>query len=87
GAVIVGAGLNVTSSGLLSTQIQSVNGKTDQYLVLTANDVGAIPSDQIDKPGGVAGLSAIPNGSSNPTDNYVYGRIKNTKLPLGAVYI
>lgn len=42
GVMQVGAGLNVTGLGVVSTQIQSINGKTDQNVMLTAPDVGAI---------------------------------------------
>lgn len=42
GGVIVGAGLNVTVNGTLSTVIQSVNGQSVAAVNLTAADVGAI---------------------------------------------
>ncbi len=64
GGVIVGAGLNVASSGLLSTQIQSVNGKTDQSLVLDAADVGAASLTQL---GGFAGASQFAAATVNIT--------------------
>lgn len=76
GAVVVGAGLNVSPTGTLSTQIQSVNGKTDQNIVLAATDVGAIATTQINAPGGVPSLD-------NGADPYVFGRIPFYENTLG----
>ncbi|QBQ74668.1 tail collar [Burkholderia phage BcepSauron] len=86
GAVIVGAGLTVDSTGLLKTQIQTVNGYSNANIVLSASDVGAIPTTQKGQPGGVATLDQN-TGSAGPTDGYVYGRVPRAQLPLGAVYV
>lgn len=64
GGVIVGAGLNVASSGVLSTQIQSVNGKTDQAIVLAASDVGAASLTQL---GGFSGTEQFSTATINIT--------------------
>jgi hypothetical protein len=81
GVVQVGTGLNVTGQGLLSTQIQSINGKTDQALVLTASDVGAIPITALDAQGGVP---VLDSGTNNPaTDPYQYGRMRFWENTLG----
>lgn len=83
GVVIVGAGLNVTGGGLLSTQIQSVNGKTDQFLTLAASDVAAVPISGYDQQGGVPQNSLSPNVPQLATDPYTYNRIAFQRLPLG----
>lgn len=81
GVVQVGTGLNVTAQGLLSTQIQSINGKTDQALVLTAADVGAIPITALDAQ---AGVPVLDSGTNNPaTDPYQYGRMRFWENTLG----
>lgn len=81
GVVQVGTGLNVTAQGLLTTQIQSINGKTDQNLVLAATDVGAIPSSSLDQQGGVP---VLDSGTNSPaTDPYQYGRMRFWENTLG----
>jgi len=60
GVMQVGDGLNVVG-GLVSTQIQAVNGKSDQFITLTAEDVGAIPMDQLGVQAGAAELNLDPN--------------------------
>jgi hypothetical protein len=73
---MVGTGLNVTSAGVVSTQIQTVNGKNDQNIVLSATDVSAVPTSAYDSYGGVATLDAPdPNSLVPATDPFVYGRI------------
>jgi hypothetical protein len=74
GGVIVGAGLNITGTGTLSTQIQSVNGQTNQFVTLSASDVGAIATTELNVQGGVPSLD-LNTGTANPaTDPYTYGR-------------
>lgn len=81
GVVQVGTGLNITAQGLLSTQIQSINGKTDQNLVLTPSDIGAIPTTSLDAQGGVP---VLDSGTNNPaTDPYQYGRMRFWENTLG----
>lgn len=81
GIVQVGAGLNVTAQGVLSTQIQSINGKTNQAVVLSASDVGAIPTTSLDAQGGVP---VLDSGTNNPaTDPYQFGRMRFWENTLG----
>ncbi len=83
GSVIVGTGLNVTPSGVLTTQIQTINGKNDQFLTLTAADVSAVSTLTINQQGGVPGLSTTPNDPALDSDTYTYGRIPFNTIPLG----
>jgi hypothetical protein len=83
GVIIVGAGLNVTSGGLLSTQIQSVNGKTNQFIILSASDVNAVATSQLDAAGGVPELDATPGPAVPATDPFVYGRMRFWENTLG----
>jgi hypothetical protein len=83
GSVIVGTGLNVTPSGVLTTQIQTINGKNDQFLTLTAADVSAVSTSTINQQGGVPGLSTTPNDPALDSDTYTYGRIPFNTIPLG----
>lgn len=81
GVVQVGNGLNVTAQGLISTQIQSVNGKADQNIVLTPSDVQAIPITALDANGGVP---VLDSGANNPaTDAYQFGRMRFWENTLG----
>lgn len=94
GVMQVGDGLNVVG-GLVSTQIQAVNGKSDQFITLTAEDVGAIPLDQLGVQAGAAELNLDPNPpviSDPPTaaDNnalalsdYIYRRLLPNESELG----
>ncbi|QDH83713.1 tail fiber protein [Achromobacter phage Motura] len=81
GGVIVGAGLSVTAPGVLSTKIQAVNGKSDAFIILTAADVGAIPTSEKNMQGGVAALQRDPSPVPTPTpsqealSDFVYKRI------------
>lgn len=88
GTVQVGAGLNVSGGGLLSTKIQTINGfdgSITPFVVLAASDVGAIASSVIDQPGGVPSLNAAPGGSPNPlTDPYTYSRVPFYENTLGS---
>jgi hypothetical protein len=86
GVVQIGAGLNVTGGGVLSTVIQSVNSKTSTNVVLTATDVGAIPVTSINIQGGVAGLDTTPNTPALATDVYTYGRMKFFDNTLGTLW-
>jgi len=85
GSVVVGAGLNITTGGTLSTQIQTVNGKNDQNIILTAEDIGALDATTIGAQGGVAGpLDEDPD--EDPDDpilsDYQYGRLLEDQLPM-----
>ncbi|QRE00298.1 hypothetical protein [Burkholderia phage BCSR5] len=85
GIMQVGDGLNVTGNGLVSTQIQSVNGHKDQDIVLTADDVQAIPAPEKDQEGGVASLTARnPDDPTQADDEYTFGRVPFRELPFGA---
>lgn len=86
GSVIVGSGLSVTGLGVLSTNLQTVNGKspTSGNVQLTATDVAAIPTSQLGIPGGVATLT-ITTGTAQPTDFWTYGRIPVGQIALGTV--
>jgi len=81
GVVQVGAGLNVTGGGILSTQIQSINGKSDQFTVLSASDVGAVATTAV---GAQNGVAALDTGSVTPaTDPYTFGRLLFVENTLG----
>lgn len=98
GAVVVSTGLAVTPTGYLSTNIHSVNGHNGingplgpetADIVLTAADVGALDASIVGVQGGVAGyLDEDP--SATPADqnvsDYIYGRLSQEQLPLGALY-
>ncbi len=93
GVVAVGDGLGINGTGHLYTKIQTINGKnpdSNYDVALTADDIGAVSTDRINRQGGVAGLDA--DNSDPPMDetlaNYVYGRIGIDQLPLGGwVYV
>lgn len=101
GAVIIGTGLTVDLAGVARTQIQSVNGHNGiigpdgnpetPNIILSPQDVGAIPEYLIGAQGGVAGpLNEDP--VDPPPDlqvsDYIYGRMPMDQLPLGAyVYV
>jgi hypothetical protein len=83
GVIQVGAGLNITTAGILSTQIQSVNGKSNAFINLTASDVNAIPIASLDAQGGVPQLDA-PTASPNPaTDPFTFARMRFWENTLG----
>jgi hypothetical protein len=83
GVVIVGTGLNVSNVGVLSTQIQSVNGYSVQNIQLQASDVGAIASSEIDAYNGVPSLNASPGAAVPATDPFTYGRMNFWQNTLG----
>lgn len=77
GSVIVGAGLAIDGSGVLSTALRTVNGRSPDPLTgdvqVEASDISAIPYEEKGEPGGVATLSGDPD---NPApDPYLEGRI------------
>jgi hypothetical protein len=82
GIIQVGTGLNVTSQGLLSTVIQSVNGHSEQDIVLTSIDVGAIPNTAYDQQAGVPQLDSSANPNT-ATDPYTFGRMQFWQNTLG----
>jgi hypothetical protein len=87
GVISVGAGLSVTSAGALSTNIQTINGHSDQNTVLTATDVGAVPEASVDTYGGVPSLSIVDTTNTNPaTDPFTYGRMGFWQNTLGTWY-
>ncbi len=99
GVMSVGAGLRVTPAGAVSTNIQSVNGHngtTDPQgnpetpnIMLSAEDVGAVPAASVGAQGGVPGPMTIDPVDPPPDPNYsdyVYGRMPQDQLPLGALY-
>lgn len=82
GGVLVGSGLSVTTAGLLSTNVQSVNGETGAVF-LNAASVGAVPSSDVNAQGGVPSLD-INTGTANAnTDPYTYGRVPFYQSTLG----
>ncbi len=84
GGVVVGTGLNVTPGGILSTQIQTINGMNTQFLTLTAFDVGAVATSSVNAQGGVASLDQ-PSTSVPATDPYTFGRVPFFEIPLGTL--
>jgi hypothetical protein len=84
GVVSVGAGLNITGTGVLSTQIQSVNGHSNANITLTASDVSAVSVTEIDAYGGLPSLDA-PNPSTPvpATDPFTFGRMNFWQNTLG----
>lgn len=88
GVVQIGAGLNITVGGILSSKIQSVNGKSDAHVILNANDVGAIPLNQVGVAGGVAGPLTNPDGGTYTIEEerYLFARNRLDQLPRDAVY-
>lgn len=81
GVVQIGTGLNITAQGLLTTRIQTINGKSDTNLVLSPSDIGAVGISQLDQQSGVPILDA---GSINPaTDPYQFGRMRFWENTLG----
>jgi hypothetical protein len=82
GVVQIGAGLSITTGGVLSTVIQSVNGYSSAAIALTAADVAAIPTSAKNALGGVPGLNNTTSGSL-PTDPYTYGRMNFYENTLG----
>lgn len=84
GVVQIGTGLNITTGGLLTTVIQTVNGKSAQNVVLQASDVGAVAVTQVNQPGGVPSLDSNTGGTPVPaTDPYTYGRLPFQQNTLG----
>jgi hypothetical protein len=77
--------LNITTGGILSTQIQSINGHTDQFVALTAADVGAVSAGTIGTPGGVAGLDTNGGTPVPATDPYNFGRNFFYTTPFGTL--
>jgi hypothetical protein len=84
GGILVGPGLSVNSSGLLSAKVASVNNKAGGAVVLDATDVGAVDLSSINVAGGVPGLSALP--TVTPANHFQYGRTLPQQLPAGALY-
>lgn len=85
GVVSVGTGLNVSIAGVLTSRIQTVNGKSDQNTVLVATDVGAIPIAQRGVAGGVATLDLTSATPAPATDPYTYGRLPFYQNTLGTL--
>ena len=83
GGVIVGAGLNVTGGGTISTVIQSVNGQSTSSITLTAANIGAVPTSSIATQGGVATLDITATTPVPATDPYTYGRLPFYQNTLG----
>lgn len=83
GAVMIGAGINVTGGGTISTVIQTVNGFAAANIVLAATDVGAVPASARGAPGGVAELNATTVTPIPATDPYTYGRLPFFEATLG----
>jgi hypothetical protein len=83
GAVMIGAGINVTGGGTISTVIQTVNGFATTNVVLAASDVGAIPVASKGAAGGVAELNATAVTPIPATDPYTYGRVPFFEATLG----
>lgn len=74
GIVKIGSGITVAADGTISVNatspVQSVNGKTGE-IVLTAQDVGALPSDTVipSVPDNIVKYTAISNvEATNPLD-------------------
>jgi hypothetical protein len=82
GAVIVGMGLLVNGSGVLSAGITSVNGQTGS-VSLTASDVNAVPLSAVNAQGGVPSLTITTTTPVPATDPYTYGRIPFFQNTLG----
>lgn len=82
GAVIVGAGLAINVTGVLSAGITTVNGQTGA-VVLTAASVNAVPLSQVNAQGGVPSLSITAVTPIPATDPYTYGRIPFFQNTLG----
>lgn len=84
GVVQIGAGINVTGGGVISTVIQSVNSKTATNVVLTAADVGAVPLSEVNVQGGVPSLDQPTSTPVPATDPYTFGRVPFYQVPLGS---
>lgn len=89
GAVIVGDGLAVSPSGVLSTKILTVGGvgpDSSGNIEVDASAINAIPYPEKGAQGGVATLdSAADPDSPDPVDEFVYGRIPYDQLALRAL--
>lgn len=90
GSVVVGDGLSIDPTGVLSSDILTVNTKgpdVNGNVQLDAPDVGAIASSEKGVPGGVAVLDEDPDPT--PPDpgqsDYVFGRIPADALALEAL--
>lgn len=83
GAVIVSTGLNVSPTGLLTTQLQTVNGENGPNILLSAADVEAVPESQVGIQGGVATLDIVGSTITPATDPYTYGRLPFYQNTLG----
>lgn len=82
GGVLVGSGLSVTLGGLLSANVQSVNGQTGAVF-LTAANVGAVPTSAVNAQGGVPSLDINTGTPNSSTDPYTYGRLPFYQNTLG----
>lgn len=83
GVAMIGTGLNITNVGVLTTQIQTVNGYNLQNIQLQASDVSAIPTADIDVYNGVPSLNQSPNAAIPATDPFTYGRMNFWQNTLG----
>jgi hypothetical protein len=83
GVVMVGTGLNINGAGILSTQIQTINGYNSQNIQLQASDVAAVPTTDLDVYNGVATLNQSPNAAIPATDPFTYGRLNFWQNTLG----
>lgn len=83
GVVMVGTGLNISGAGVLTTQIQTVNGYNSQNIQLQASDVAAVPTTDLDVYNGVATLNQSPNAAIPATDPFTYGRLNFWQNTLG----
>jgi hypothetical protein len=83
GVVMVGTGLNINGAGVLTTQIQTVNGYNSQHIQLQASDVGAVPTTDLDVYNGVPTLNQSPNAAVPATDPFTYGRLNFWQNTLG----
>jgi hypothetical protein len=84
GVISVGTGLNVTVTGVLSTQIQTVNGYNSQNITLHASDVSAVPSSDLDVYNGIPTLNSSAGTAVPATDPFTYGRMNFWQNTLGA---
>lgn len=90
GVVQVGDGLDVQVSGILSSKILTVAGiapTLNGNVPVTAASVGALSSENIGQPGGVAGLLTEEFGAPTDPDYYYQNaRLRALQLPRGAKY-
>lgn len=63
GQIIVGSGLSVTSLGLLSTVLQTVNGQTGPNVSITAAGIGALASTTVGQT-----VASLATGTANALD-------------------